>query len=201
MNTKLAVTCGDPAGVGPEVIAKWLESHVAEAADVAVIGPARGSMAFRPAPRKIGVGLEDFAADPGTADGEGALVAWAALERAAAGCRNGEFCGVVTAPVSKQRLARIGYPHPGTDGILRGTLGRRTDDGVLRRQAAGGPRDLARAASRGLAAARSAPAAPQRGRGDGARAGGRHCEPRASASADLIPTPARAGCWATRSAI
>jgi 4-hydroxythreonine-4-phosphate dehydrogenase len=40
-------------------------------------------------------------------------VAWAALERAAAGCIAGEFAGVVTGPVSKARLARIGYLFPG----------------------------------------------------------------------------------------
>jgi 4-hydroxythreonine-4-phosphate dehydrogenase len=50
---------------------------------------------------------------PGRPDGAGALVAWAALERAAAGCLAGEFSGVVTGPVSKERLARIGWDFPG----------------------------------------------------------------------------------------
>jgi 4-hydroxythreonine-4-phosphate dehydrogenase len=35
------------------------------------------------------------------------------MERAAEGCKRGEFSGVVTGPVSKERLARIGYPFPG----------------------------------------------------------------------------------------
>jgi 4-hydroxythreonine-4-phosphate dehydrogenase len=35
------------------------------------------------------------------------------MERAAEGCKHGEFCGVVTGPVSKERLANIGYPFPG----------------------------------------------------------------------------------------
>ena len=35
------------------------------------------------------------------------------MERAAAGCQSGEFCGVVTGPVSKAALAKIGYPFPG----------------------------------------------------------------------------------------
>ncbi|HRJ47971.1 MAG TPA: 4-hydroxythreonine-4-phosphate dehydrogenase PdxA, partial [Opitutaceae bacterium] len=39
--------------------------------------------------------------------------AWAAMERAAAGCAAGEFAGVVTGPVSKARLAAIGYEFPG----------------------------------------------------------------------------------------
>jgi 4-hydroxythreonine-4-phosphate dehydrogenase len=35
------------------------------------------------------------------------------MERAAEGCKTGEFSSVVTGPVSKDRLARIGYPYPG----------------------------------------------------------------------------------------
>ena len=113
MQAKLAFTCGDPAGVGPEIIASWLAAHPAEAGDVAVLGPARWLQTLPEAPRKIAVGLEAFVATPGVPDGEGALVAWAAMERAANGCREGEFGGVVTGPVSKERLAAIGYPFPG----------------------------------------------------------------------------------------
>ena len=109
----LAFTCGDPAGVGPEIIAAWLAAHPADAAGVAVIGPSRWLDALPAGPLKVAVGLEDFAATPGQPDGDGALVAWAAMERAAAGTRLGEFAGVVTGPVSKERLAAIGYPHPG----------------------------------------------------------------------------------------
>jgi 4-hydroxythreonine-4-phosphate dehydrogenase len=109
----LAFTCGDPAGVGPEIIAAWLSAHPAEACDVAVIGPARWLATLPAAGAKIGVGLDEFVATPGQPTGEGALVAWAAMERAAAGCKTGEFSGVVTGPVSKDRLARLGYPYPG----------------------------------------------------------------------------------------
>jgi 4-hydroxythreonine-4-phosphate dehydrogenase len=35
------------------------------------------------------------------------------MERAAEGCKRGEFSGVVTGPVSKHELASIGYPFPG----------------------------------------------------------------------------------------
>jgi 4-hydroxythreonine-4-phosphate dehydrogenase len=113
MSARLAITCGDPAGVGPEIIAAWLAAHPAEARDVAVIGPARWLATLGPAGQKIPVGLEEFADTPGQPTGEGALLAWAAMERAAAGCKSGEFAGVVTGPVSKERLARIGYPFPG----------------------------------------------------------------------------------------
>jgi 4-hydroxythreonine-4-phosphate dehydrogenase len=109
----LAITCGDPAGVGPEIIAAWLKANPAEAGSVAVIGPARWLETLPAVAAKIPVGLEDFAATPGKPDGDGALVSWAAMERSADGCKLGEFSGVVTGPVSKERLAAIGYPFPG----------------------------------------------------------------------------------------
>ncbi len=109
----LAFTCGDPAGIGPEIIAAWLAARPVEAAQVAVIGPVRWLETLPAAARRIPVGLEDFTAIPGRPDGDGALVAWAAMERAAQGCKAGEFSGVVTGPVSKARLAAIGYPFPG----------------------------------------------------------------------------------------
>ncbi len=109
----LALTCGDPAGIGPEIIAAWLKANPAAAAGLAVIGPARWLATLPDAGRKLAVGLEEFAAEPGRPTGEGALVAWAAMERAAAGCPAGEFAGVVTGPVSKAWLGRIGYGFPG----------------------------------------------------------------------------------------
>ena len=113
MTAKLAFTCGDPAGVGPEVIEAWLKANAEHAREVAVIGPAQWLDKLDTPAGKVPVGLEEFTAVPGQANGEGALVAWAALERAATGCKNGEFSAVVTGPVSKEQLVRIGYPFPG----------------------------------------------------------------------------------------
>jgi 4-hydroxythreonine-4-phosphate dehydrogenase len=110
---KLAFTCGDPAGVGPEIVAAWLDSHPQEAAGVAVIGPAGWLATLDTAAEQIAVGLEEFCAEAGQPTVEGALVAWAAMARAAMGCIAGEFSGVVTGPVSKEWLARAGYRWPG----------------------------------------------------------------------------------------
>ena len=88
-------------------------SNARRPAQGAVIGPARWLETLPAALQKIPVGAEDFVAVPGQPDGAGALVAWAAMERAAAGCAAGEFAGVVTGPVSKARLAAIGYEFPG----------------------------------------------------------------------------------------
>ena len=113
MSSKLAFTCGDPAGVGPEIIAAWLAANRAAAADTTVIGPALWLESLDTEAQQVAVGMEEFAPTPGRPTGEGALVAWAAMERAAAGCKAGEYSGVVTGPVSKHQLAGIGYPFPG----------------------------------------------------------------------------------------
>ena len=36
---KLAIPCGDPAGVGPELIARWVRSRASHIADAVLIGP------------------------------------------------------------------------------------------------------------------------------------------------------------------
>lgn len=113
MTPKLAFTCGDPAGIGPEVISAWLANHPDEAPGIAVVGPARWLERLDTQATKVPVGLEEFDATPGNPSGEGALVAWAALERAAEGCRTGEFVGTVTGPVSKEWLSKIGFAYPG----------------------------------------------------------------------------------------
>jgi 4-hydroxythreonine-4-phosphate dehydrogenase len=113
LTEKIAITCGDPAGIGPEIIAAWLASSPPEARGAAVIGPSRWIATLADGPEKLAVGLDDYAAQPGRPDAESALVAWAALERAAAMCASGGFAGVVTAPVSKERMAAIGWNFPG----------------------------------------------------------------------------------------
>jgi 4-hydroxythreonine-4-phosphate dehydrogenase len=110
---KLALTCGDPAGVGPEVLAAWLDAHPDQARDVAVLGPARWLETLGSAAEKIDVGSLNFLAQPGQPTLDGARVALAAMERAAAGCTQGEFAGVVTGPVSKSWLAQAGFAFPG----------------------------------------------------------------------------------------
>jgi len=112
--TRLALTCGDPAGIGPEVISSWLSTHQDEAGDVAVIGPARwlDGLALHGA-LPVPVGEPQFIAKLGEPSVEGARVALAAMERSAAGALSGEFSGVVTGPVSKSWLQKAGYPFPG----------------------------------------------------------------------------------------
>lgn len=108
----LALTCGDPAGVGPEVLARWLESVPAEeAATLAIHGPARWlarlphAGVFHPHP----VGPTAYEATPGRPDEASARVALLALQSAA----SSDADGVVTGPVSKACMASVGWAHPG----------------------------------------------------------------------------------------
>ena len=112
--SELAFTCGDPAGVGPEIIASWLESHRNEAAGVAVLGSVGWlSKIDLHGARPVAVGDEAFQAVAGLPSVVGAQVALVAMERAAAGTKSGEFSGVVTGPVSKSWLQKAGYAFPG----------------------------------------------------------------------------------------
>ena len=113
MSGKIAIACGDPSGVGPEVIAAWIAANPAEARDVAVIGPGRWLESLPDGAARIAVGREDYAPKPGEPDPEGSLTAWAALEKAASLCKAGDYAGAVTGPVSKEKLAAIGWNFPG----------------------------------------------------------------------------------------
>ena len=108
---KLALTCGDPAGVGPEIIARWLAENPQEAERVVAVGPRRWLETLPCA--GAAVGADDFEIAPGRPSAEGHRVALAAMERAAAGTLSGEFSGVVTAPVNKAGLKSVGYAFPG----------------------------------------------------------------------------------------
>jgi 4-hydroxythreonine-4-phosphate dehydrogenase len=104
----IALTCGDPAGVGPELIARLLGS---DRERLVPIGPAAWIASLPVA--GIAVGPEGWRARPGEPEAEGHRLALAAMARAAEGCRRGEFAAVVTGPVSKTGLASVGFRHPG----------------------------------------------------------------------------------------
>ena len=109
----LALTCGDPAGIGPEIVEAWIRAHPDQAAHVAVVGPARWLASLPAGFLPVAVGTEDYEAVAGRPDGESSLVAWAALEKAAGMCLAGTASGVVTAPISKERMAAIGWKFAG----------------------------------------------------------------------------------------
>ncbi len=126
----LAVSLGDPAGIGAEVVAKSWERRDAEGlpaffavGDSAAIeavwqgpialidDPADASAAFAGALPVIRVA--DVTGPPGGMGLVGARNALDALEMAVGLARSGVASGVVTGPVSKSRLYAVGFTHPG----------------------------------------------------------------------------------------
>jgi 4-hydroxythreonine-4-phosphate dehydrogenase len=107
----VAITCGDPSGVGPEIIEKWAAQYPDLASECAFIGPLIWC-ADLPG-RLVPVGRPGFEAVPGNPTDSGSKIAMAALEEAAAGCVAGRFSAVVTGPINKERMAKVGFAFPG----------------------------------------------------------------------------------------
>ena len=129
--TPLAVSIGDPAGIGPEVLAKcWDNRDRYSLAPFVVIGDPRsvravwdGQIATIDDPREaetafdVGLPLIQLpspeADTPGHPSVAGAHCSLDSLELAVGLARSGSAAGVVTGPVSKQQLYSIGFRHPG----------------------------------------------------------------------------------------
>jgi 4-hydroxythreonine-4-phosphate dehydrogenase len=127
----LAVSLGDPAGIGPEIIAKcWdhraafgLHPFVAIGDPRAIAAVWDGPIATIDDPRDaddaFDVGLPLIvvpgveAPVPGQPTLAGAHGALDALELAVGLARSGAASAVVTGPVSKEQLYAIGFTHPG----------------------------------------------------------------------------------------
>ena len=110
MNSRLAVTAGDPRGIGPEIINKALaDSRVGERSDYVVVG-ATG----------CGVDVDESVgvwSDSGSAALAGKL-SGKAIERAVELALAGEVDGIVTAPIDKSALLAGGYDYPGHTEML-----------------------------------------------------------------------------------
>lgn len=112
---RLAVTIGDPRGIGPEIIAKMVRDRRASRdADLVIVGP-RGTE-VEPQ-ESIGDWRSD--ADP-TLAGQ---LAGAAIERAVSMARAGDVEGIVTAPIDKSVLLQGGYDFPGHTEMLAALTG------------------------------------------------------------------------------
>lgn len=111
----IAITCGDPAGVGPEIIEALLNAYPDLAEDCVVIGPkywAENLTASTCVP-SLSVGDTSFQIEAGKPTVEGAALALDAMRASAKGCQEGEFRGIVTGPVSKYWLNQAGFTFPG----------------------------------------------------------------------------------------
>jgi 4-hydroxythreonine-4-phosphate dehydrogenase len=106
--TRLAVTLGDPRGIGPEVTAAALEGSTG--AELITVGAEGTGVA-----PDIAIGRWDGGPDAALAG----RLAGAAIERAIAMAMNGEVDGIVTAPIDKAALAAAGYSFPGHTEMLQ----------------------------------------------------------------------------------
>jgi 4-hydroxythreonine-4-phosphate dehydrogenase len=107
----IALTCGDPSGIGPELISRWLKQNPEWRPRVCPVGPPAW-LATLPVEGAPCTGAQALFA-PGQPTEAGARAAWEALRIAAEGCKEGRFSSVVTGPVSKEALQAVGFPHPG----------------------------------------------------------------------------------------
>jgi 4-hydroxythreonine-4-phosphate dehydrogenase len=74
---------------------------------------------------------EDCAFQPGRPDAAGARAALASLVTAADLCVSGAAAGMVTAPVSKDQLAQVGFQFPGQTEFVGHASGGAADDAVM----------------------------------------------------------------------
>jgi 4-hydroxythreonine-4-phosphate dehydrogenase len=135
MSRPLALTLGEPAGIGPDIaLAAWRRraelalpafyilanpAFLAQRAQrlgldipIAVVEPSDAAVAFRTALPVVDIGV-DITAAPGEPDQTSAPAALAAIHRAVADVGAGDAAAIVTNPVAKNVLYRSGFAEPG----------------------------------------------------------------------------------------
>ncbi len=135
MPLPLALTLGEPAGIGPDItFTAWQRrtelgippfylladpQHLKDRAarmsldvPIALVGPAQAGAAFATALPVVSIGLA-ATAEPGRPDASSAPAAIAAIRRAVADVIAGRASAVVTNPVAKNVLYRSGFAEPG----------------------------------------------------------------------------------------
>ena len=119
MKRRLAITCGDVAGIGPEVALKAAIAAT-RLCEPVLVGPRavweREAKKLRRGGALV-AGAVDIAAPVlpklGADSATGGAIAIAAIDWAIDAAKRGDVHGVVTAPVSKTSLHLAGYAYPG----------------------------------------------------------------------------------------
>jgi 4-hydroxythreonine-4-phosphate dehydrogenase len=132
MKARLAVTVGDPAGIGPEVVLRALSAEARPPAEVTVLGPVavlrERARRFRLVPpEELGVALVDVPPQAevplGRVGAEGGRLAAEAVLAAVREAMAGRADAVVTAPLNKEALHAAGHPWPGHTEMLAEAAG------------------------------------------------------------------------------
>ncbi len=111
---RIGITMGDPAGIGPEIVAKALQrEHLRREAALIPLGPSPEELArFR----------------PGVVQRECGEAALAAVREGVARCLRGELDALVTGPLHKQAARLAGMQQPGHTELIAALCGAREDD-------------------------------------------------------------------------
>ena len=144
-----AISCGDPAGIGPEIIGKsWKQRTAASLKPFFAVGniadfgrladvpvqkieqPMDASEIFDQALPVLHI-HEAAAAVPGEATLDGAQCSLHALEIACGLARSGDAGAVITAPVSKTQLYKIGFRYPGQTEFVSERCGIARENAVM----------------------------------------------------------------------
>jgi len=136
---RLAVTLGDPAGIGPEVVLKALaDSEITTDCEVVVIGSRSlletaynqlgeqmgGEKALLANPEHLSILNVELEASvteqitPGVGNAASGAASFAYLEKAITHTLAGEFDGIVTAPIAKSLWQAVGHDYPGQTEVL-----------------------------------------------------------------------------------
>jgi len=115
---RIAITLGDPRGIGPEITARALQDI--PSADITLVG-AEDQISPLPAARRVSVGVWGEGAGEAGTDGRpgpsramrAGRVAGASVETAVRLALSGEVDGIVTGPIHKHALNLAGYRWPG----------------------------------------------------------------------------------------
>lgn len=149
----LVVSLGDPAGVGPELIAAAWAAREAELLPPFVVAGGASVLAAAAEARGLSVPVREVfhpaealdlfdlvlpvlaGADgdytPGAPDRAGAELALVSLSEATELTRAGDCSGLVTAPIAKALLAEVGFDHPGQTEFVAAACGVAADDAVM----------------------------------------------------------------------
>jgi 4-hydroxythreonine-4-phosphate dehydrogenase len=145
MKPHLAITMGDPAGIGPEIIVKACErlrprldagelrlliigSYPALRAARAQLGaaidiPETCEDADWPALAALQAGPQDGPIAPGVLSADGGRLAYLAIERGVRLAQAGRVQGLVTAPLNKEALNKAGHRYAGHTEMLAALTG------------------------------------------------------------------------------
>ncbi|TVV72870.1 4-hydroxythreonine-4-phosphate dehydrogenase PdxA [Sphingomonas solaris] len=145
----LAVSLGDPAGIGPEIVAKsWALREVHGLSPFFAVGDVRaieavwdGPVVRISSPEHVAdiftdalplIQVEDAGAiEPGAPSLPGARCSLDSLEMAAGLARSGAAAALVTGPVSKAQLYAIGFDHAGQTEFVAERCGVSPDNAVM----------------------------------------------------------------------